>query len=57
MGVVLKRAKYFITCNELPVYTVQEAKPEYLRQLLTQPDRKKRDDKQLIIQWNADDAD
>jgi len=37
IGVVMKRAKYFITCNELPVATVQEVKPEQLRRLLTQP--------------------
>jgi len=33
MGVVTKRAKYFITCNELPVLTVNEIQPENLRQL------------------------
>jgi putative DNA modification/repair radical SAM protein len=49
MGVVMKRAKYFITCNELPVHTIHEAKPEYIRQLLTQPERRKKDDKQLNI--------
>jgi len=37
MGVVLKRAKYFITCNELPTFTVHETKPEVLRQLLLAP--------------------
>jgi len=33
MGVVIKRAKYFITCNELPILTVNEVRPENLRQL------------------------
>ena len=39
MGVVLKRAKYFITCNELPAFTVNpiltvnEIKPENLRSI------------------------
>jgi predicted DNA-binding helix-hairpin-helix protein len=51
MGVVMKRAKYFITCNELPVYTVQEAKPENLRQLLALPAKKKKEDAQLLIQF------
>jgi len=51
MGVVMKRAKYFITCNELPVYTVQEAKPEQIRQLLALPAKKKKEDTQLIIQF------
>ena len=37
IGVVLKRAKYFITCNELPNFTVHETKPEVLRQLLLAP--------------------
>jgi len=37
IGVVMKRAKYFITCNELPTATVQEVKPEQLRRLFTQP--------------------
>lgn len=35
IGVVMKRAQYFITCNELgPSRTVQELKPERVRQLL-----------------------
>ena len=34
MGVVLKRAKYFITCNELPtMLTINEVRPENFRQL------------------------
>jgi predicted DNA-binding helix-hairpin-helix protein len=49
MGVVMKRAKYFITCNELPVYTVHEARPEQIRQLLALPAKKKKDDRQLKI--------
>ena len=35
MGVVMKKAQYFITCNELPVFTVNEASPEYVKQVLT----------------------
>jgi putative DNA modification/repair radical SAM protein len=35
IGVVMKRAQYFITCNELRSFrTVQELKPERVRQLL-----------------------
>jgi putative DNA modification/repair radical SAM protein len=34
MGVVLKRARYFITCNELRSHNIQELKPEIVRQLL-----------------------
>jgi len=37
IGVVLKRAKYFITCNELPAASVLDVKPENLRQLFTEP--------------------
>lgn len=40
LGVVIKRAKYFITCNELSKQTVNEIKPEYLRQILTRPVKK-----------------
>jgi putative DNA modification/repair radical SAM protein len=49
MGVVMKRARYFITCNELPSFTVQEAQPEYIRKALTEPKKKKKDDRQLTI--------
>ena len=34
MGVVMKRARYFITCNELRSQNIQELKPEFVRQLL-----------------------
>jgi predicted DNA-binding helix-hairpin-helix protein len=36
MGVVMKRAKYFITCGELGPRTIQEIKPEGLRRLFTE---------------------
>jgi putative DNA modification/repair radical SAM protein len=36
MGVVMKRAKYFITCGELGAHTIQEIKPEGLRRLLSE---------------------
>ena len=34
MGVVMKRARYFITCNELRSQNVQDLKPEIVRRLL-----------------------
>lgn len=34
IGVVLKRAQYFITSNELPLHTIHEATPEYVRSVL-----------------------
>jgi putative DNA modification/repair radical SAM protein len=36
MGIVMKKAQYFITCNELPVATVNETSPEYVRLKLTE---------------------
>ena len=35
MGVVLKKAQYFITCNELTFNTINETSPEYVRKVLT----------------------
>lgn len=49
MGVVMKRAQYFITCNELVAFTVNEAKPEYLRKLLSEKPSKKIDTNQLSL--------
>lgn len=49
MGIVMKKAQYFITCNELPTFTINEATPEYLRKILTEPKKRKLDDKQLSI--------
>lgn len=34
IGVVLKRAQYFITCNEIRALTINEIKPENIRKLL-----------------------
>lgn len=34
MGVVMKRAKFFITCNELRAQNIQDLKPEIVRQIL-----------------------
>ncbi|NDV94543.1 putative DNA modification/repair radical SAM protein [Dysgonomonas sp. 521] len=49
IGVVMKKAQYFITCNELAMYTVNEATPEYVRKVLTEPKKRKKDDSQLSI--------
>ena len=48
MGVVTKRAKYFITCNELPFYTINEAHPENLRQLFVKNAQEKRENKNQL---------
>lgn len=37
IGVVLKRAQYFITCNELPMRTIHEVSPEMVRQQCIAP--------------------
>lgn len=43
MGVVMKRARYFITCGELSaVNLVNETQPEYLRKLFTEQVKSKR---------------
>ncbi|HOT13806.1 MAG TPA: putative DNA modification/repair radical SAM protein [Bacteroidales bacterium] len=41
MGVVMKRAKYFITCHELASPTVNELTPDKLKVLLTEKSTKK----------------
>jgi len=41
IGVVTRRAQYFITCHELPKFTVQETEPDYLRRLLADSRRAK----------------
>lgn len=36
MGIVLKKAQYFITCNEITASSVSDTSPEYVRHMLTQ---------------------
>ncbi|GAB6013108.1 putative DNA modification/repair radical SAM protein [Viscerimonas tarda] len=43
MGVVMKKAQYFITCHELPVFTINETTPEQVRKILTVKKQKKGD--------------
>lgn len=40
IGVVMKRAKYFITCGELGMSCVADLSPEYVRNLITASPRK-----------------
>ncbi|WP_080905992.1 putative DNA modification/repair radical SAM protein [Parabacteroides sp. Marseille-P3160] len=51
MGIVMKKAQYFITCNELPMHTIHEAGPEYIRQQLIarKTKAKNEDDRQLSL--------
>ena len=43
IGVVMKRAKYFITCGELTAASIADTSPEYVRRLLTERKTSKRD--------------
>lgn len=54
IGVVMKRARFFITCNELPAQTVQELTPARVRNVILQTERAKQlpDALQLGL-WNA----
>ena len=49
MGIVMKRAQYFITCGELMQKTVNEVKPEIVRQILVEGTKKKTDVNQLTL--------
>lgn len=51
IGVVMKKAQYFITCNELGGLTVNEIHPEQVKKILTakRPTRKLPDSNQLSL--------
>lgn len=53
IGVVMKRAQYFIVCRELPMKTIHELKPEGIRNLLIGKKRKMEEahNLQLTIDW------
>ena len=55
IGVVMKKAQYFITCLELPMLTVNEISPESVRKILIEPTKKKmlHDAQQLSIVFPA----
>lgn len=53
IGIVMKKAQYFITCNELPMRTVNELTPQGVRSLLiTKPSKKKVDERQLLLDFS-----
>jgi predicted DNA-binding helix-hairpin-helix protein len=55
IGVVMKKAQYFITCRELPVFTVHEVSPDYIRTVLTvHPVKQKVPDGQLSLPFVDD---
>lgn len=49
IGVVMKKAQYFITCRELPSHTVNELTPMGVRKLLVPKTPKKTDERQLTL--------
>lgn len=55
IGVVMKKAQYFITCRELPILTVHELSPEGVRHILTQKTGKQAtDERQLAFQFQEE---
>lgn len=61
MGVVMKKAKYFITCGELtnlfssPILGVNEIRPERLKPLLLSESQKKKQGKELQLSLKFED--
>lgn len=52
IGVVMKRAQYFILCRELPMQTVSELTPQYVRRQVTQKQQKRAAELlQYTIEW------
>ena len=52
IGVVMKKAQYFITCHELPTKTVNEITPQAVRNLLiNKSNKKKTDERQLLLDF------
>ncbi|MDD2595952.1 MAG: putative DNA modification/repair radical SAM protein [Bacteroidales bacterium] len=54
MGIVMKKAQYFITCNELPARTINELKPEMVKAILVAKPKKRHDDNQLEIPFKEE---
>lgn len=52
MGIVMKKARYFITCRELPEQTIHELTPQGIARLLAPKTRKKTDDRQLNLDFS-----
>lgn len=53
IGVVMKKATYFITCRELPIKTIQEIRPEILKNLLKVKTSSKIDIHQMEILFES----
>ncbi len=57
IGVVMKKAQYFITCNELAMHSVNSMNPDAIRILLTKKSGKKINDGQLMIPFQEEKND
>ena len=55
IGVVMKKARYFITCRELETQTIQELRPENVRRILTRGKHRPADDGCLLIPFDFTD--
>ena len=55
IGVVMKKARYFITCRELETRTIQELRPENVRRILTRGKHRPADDGCLLIPFDFTD--
>ena len=55
IGVVMKKAQYFITCGELPMRTVNELTPQGVRRLLLPRKRVYLNEQQLILNFQDED--
>ena len=56
MGVVMKKARYFITCHELPEKTIHELGSQGVRRLLLpKPKKRKTDENQLKLDFVFED--
>ncbi len=53
IGIVMKKAQYFISCNELNTATVNDTSPEYIRKLLL-PKKTTKVDNDLQLKLNFD---
>lgn len=51
MGIVLKKARYFITCRELPGQTVHELTPQGVARVLAPKSKSKTDERQLTLDF------
>lgn len=57
IGVVMKKAQYFITCNELTMRSINDMNPDTVRRLLTVKSGRKVDDRQLILPFKEEEND